>query len=325
MSKTTAKNEIQVVLQEYLGNRKAVKVAEELYAVMQTETQHTHNGKQFFINEDSDGALMLTMKSALKEHLETILSRNLEEDEVQECLEELMAGSSSTKTKITEEVEAISVEGSDMTADIETISVEGSNSKIYSDLLKKYPANDAEKEFLENLKQAIKAGVKPFKVPVCDPSISENGSLQFVAGCKPAVGYSYNELEELASNNGVKLGSKNQYILFLSTLIYKLMKEEGVSKEDAFNVVCNDSATLGHYGNSTDAKEDFEPTGSRKVVGKCDLANTYKILAKDKEADGFWLAGGSCDDIGDDYPLADLGLSNLYGNHDLNSVGWFVL
>ena len=47
MIKATAKDEIQVVLQEYLGNRKAAKVAETVYAVIQKETQHTHNGKKF--------------------------------------------------------------------------------------------------------------------------------------------------------------------------------------------------------------------------------------------------------------------------------------
>lgn len=41
MIKATAKDEIQVVLQEYLGNRKAAKVAETVYAVIQKETQHT--------------------------------------------------------------------------------------------------------------------------------------------------------------------------------------------------------------------------------------------------------------------------------------------
>ena len=51
MSYSTAKNEIQVLLQEYLGNRKVAKVAEAVYAVMQKETQHTHNDKKFFINE----------------------------------------------------------------------------------------------------------------------------------------------------------------------------------------------------------------------------------------------------------------------------------
>ena len=90
MSKATAKNEIQVVLQEYLGNRKAAKVAETVYAVIQKETQHTHNGKKFFINEDSNGALVLTMKSMVKEQVEKILTQYLEKDEVQECLQQQM-------------------------------------------------------------------------------------------------------------------------------------------------------------------------------------------------------------------------------------------
>lgn len=281
MSRATAKNEIQVVLQEYLGNRKAAKVAEDVYAVMQTETQHTHNGKKFFINEDSNGALVLTMESMAKEHVEAILSQNLEEDDVQECLEQLM-------------VESISTE-KEMTTEIETILVEGSDSQIYSELLEYTPADGAEKRFLEDLKEAVDAGVKNFKVPICDPSIDENGFLQFVSGCKPAVGYSYNELKELANKNGVQLGSKNQYVLFLATIIHRLI-EEGWSKKSALHAVCTDSTELGHYSNSADAKDDFELTGSRKIVGRCDLANTYKVLAKDEKSGGFWLAGGDYND-----------------------------
>ena len=42
MNKAAAKNDIQVVLQEYIGNRKAKKVAEAVYAVMQAEpSTHT--------------------------------------------------------------------------------------------------------------------------------------------------------------------------------------------------------------------------------------------------------------------------------------------
>ena len=310
MSKATAKNEIQVVLQEYLGNRKAAKVAETVYAVMQTETQHTHNGKMFFINEDSKGALVLTMESIVKEHVETILTQYLEKDEVQECLEQLMVGSISTEKE--------------MTTEIETISVEGSDSQIYSELLKYTPIDGYEEEFLENLKKAVNAGVKAFKVPVCDPSIAENCSLQFVAGCKPAVGYSYNELKELAIKNGVQLGSKNQYVLFLATIIHRLV-EEGWTKANAIYAVCTDSTEVGHYWNSKKAKHDFEVTGSRKIAGKCDLANTCKILAKDEKTGGFWLAGGSYGNNGYDCPLASLSLGSNYGNLCDLSVGWFVL
>lgn len=90
MANATAKNEIQVVLQEWLGKRKAAKVAETVYAVMQAETQYTHNGKKFFINEDSNGALVLTMESTVTERIEKILALYLEADEVQEFLEQLM-------------------------------------------------------------------------------------------------------------------------------------------------------------------------------------------------------------------------------------------
>ena len=309
MSKATAKNEIQVVLQEYLGNRKAAKVAETVYTVIQKETQHTHNGKKFFINEDSNGALVLTMESMVKEQVETILTQYLEKDEVQECLQQLMVG------VITE-----------LTAEFETITVEGSDSQIYFDMLKYTPASNSknEKKFLEFLKEAVAAGVKNFKVPVCDPSIAENGSLQFVAGCKPAVGYSYNKLKELAIKNDVQLGSKNQYVLFLATIIHRLV-EEGWSKADAFYAVCSDSTQLGHYRNSEKARYDFDVTGSRKIAGKCDLANTYKILRNDEKTGGFWVASGCYDDNGDDYPLAGRVLNYDYDYRCCNSVGWFVL
>ena len=310
MSKATAKNEIQVVLQEYLGNRKAAKVAETVYTVIQKETQHTHNGKKFFINEDSNGALVLTMKSMVKEQVEKILTQYLEKDEVQECLQQLMVGGISTETELT--------------AEFETITVEGSDSQIYFDMLKYAPASETEKKFLEFLKEAVDAGVKTFKVPVCDPSIDENGSLQFVAGCKPAVGYSYNDLKELAIKNGVQLGSKNQYVLFLATIIHRLV-EEGWSKADAFYAVCTDSTQLGHYWNSEKARHDFEVTGSRKIAGKCDLANTCKILRNDEKAGGFWVASGFYGLDGFNIPLADLSLHLYYDGRYGDSAGWFVL
>lgn len=313
MANATAKNEIQVVLQEWLGKKKVAKVAETVYAVMQTETQHTHNGKKFFINEDSNGALVLTMESTVMERIEKILSENLEPDEVQECLEQLMVKSISTETE--------------MTAEIETISVEGSDSHIYSDLLEYSPADYKEQEFLENLRMAIATGVKPFRVPVCDPAINENGHIYFIVGCKPATDYSYNELKELASKNGIQLGSKDQYVLFLATIICRLL-EEGWSMADAVFAVCCDSTKLGHYIDSANSK-GLESTGSRKVAGKCDLANTCKILKNNKEDDVVLVAGGSFRNFGSSSPLANIDRYNPYRDydayHNVISVGWFVL
>ena len=308
MSKATA--EIQEVLQEYMGNRKAAKVAESIYAVMQAETQHTHNGKMFFIHEDSNGALVLTMESKVKEQVETILTQYLEKDEVQECLQQLMVGGISTETELT--------------AEFETITVEGSDSQIYFDMLKYTPTSENEEKFLKFLKKAVYAGVKKFKVPVYDPSIDENGSLQFVARCRPAVGYCYNELKELAIKKGVQLGTKNQYVLFLATIIHRLV-EGGWSKADAFYAVCTDSTEIGHYWNSKYADHNFKLTGAGKCVGKSDLANTYKILANDGKNGGFWYAGGCYSDKGYSDPLAQILPGEKYYIHFEKGVGWFVL
>ena len=61
------------------------------------------------------------------------------------------------------------------------------------------------------------------------------------------------------------------------------------------------------------------------IVGKGDLANTYKILAKDEKAGGFWIAGGNYGNLGYNYPLARLILCNNYDYRDNYGVGWFVL
>lgn len=315
MKKATAGNDVQVIqkaLEEYIGKRKVAKVAVEISAVMQEETQHTHRGEVFYTHKDEDGTLVLTKNSIVKSKIEAILKSYLKKDEVEECLELLIGWQPLSETKTTVE-----------TAEFETIKIEGSDSCIYAELMKHEPANIKEIKFKDNLKEAISSSVQEFEVFVCDPSIDENGKLQFVPGFDPAVGYSHRELENLAKKNGLRLGSKFEYVLFLGTLINKLIIE-GWSDKDAWHAVCVDSYELGHYFNCTDAKDEFEPTGSRKKVGKCDLANTHKILALDKEARGFWEAGGDKYYDSDHFPLATLELSSLYDEHDDDGVGWFV-
>ncbi len=180
------------------------------------------------------------MESMIKKQVEAILTRKLEADKVHECLEQLRI---ENILKVKEKF-----------SKTETISVEGSHSKIYSKLLslniERIQGFVKIAEFINYLRIAVKAKVEPFEVPVYDPSIDKDGSLQFVSGFMPAVGYSYNELRELASNNCIQLGSKNQYILFLATIINRLI-EANWPKEDAFYAVCNNSQELGHYCNST--------------------------------------------------------------------------
>lgn len=310
MKKATVMNEvqgIQKVLEEYLGNRKVAKIAVEISVAMQGETQHTHGEEVFFVHKDEAGKLILTMESSVKENVQAILNSYLEEDEVQKCMEQLMAENCETKA-----------------TEFETIKIPGSDSPVYAELLKHEPVNDEEVSFIDNhLKKAISKSVKEFEVFVNDPSM-DNGKLQFVPGFKPAVGYSYNELEKLATENDLRLGTKDEYILFMGWLINSLINE-GWSETNAWKAVCTDSKELGHYYTSVDTKGEFEVTGSRKVAGKCDLANAHKILAKDNEAGGFWHAGGGCYFNSRCEPLAGLLFDVGCDGCDFDSVGWFVL
>lgn len=310
MTNATAKNDVQVILEEYLGNRKAAKVAEEISEVMQKESRHTHQEKTCYIHQNEEGTLVLTMESVVESLVKQILVSYLEENEFEECLNQIMGRIFVNSTTDTE---------------FETINIDGSHSEVYIKLLKHVTVNDEETEFKNVLIQAINAGINSFKVPVNDPSIDKSGKIQFVSGSKPAVGYSYNEIENLAKESGLRLGTKYEYYLFLGTIIDKLIGEEGWSEADAWNAVCIDSTKLGYYCNSVNANKALEPTGSRMIAGKCDLANTCKILAKDEEAGGFWLAGGCYNDDGDIAPLADLRLNAGYCNYPDISVGWFVL
>lgn len=312
MNKTTA-NDIQVqeVVQKYIGTIKAKTVAEKVYEVMREETQHTHNGRECFIHQDETGALVLTMESMVKKSVETILRQYLEDDNVEKCLVQLMPENTATEKIM----------------GIEVIHVKGSNSEIYTKLLKHKASDECEERFMIELQTAIEAGVKSFYVPVCDPSIDANGELQFVPGCKAAVDYSYNKWKGLAKEKGIRLGTKNEYFLFVGTILNRLIAE-GWSESEAFKAVCTDSTELVHYLNSASAKNDFELTGSRQIGGKCYFSNSYKILAKDERSNRIWIAGGRYFNWGEfRYSLTHIIFEpGFYDDVCFDGfVGWFVL
>ena len=206
--------------------------------------------------------------------------------------------------------------------------VEASKLSLDDGFMKYEPTTRCERELKELLEEAIRSGVKDFYRPCLDPSFNEDGGICYKAGSKPAVGRSYNWWKEAAEGfmpeRGSRLGTRLEYVAFLGVLIKELVSE-GMSINQAWNAVCNDSKELGHYWNSKNAKYEFEPTGARKVGRFYDLANTCKILAEDEEAGGFWLAGGSCISDSYDGPLADLDCRDDRCDDFDCSAGWLVL
>ncbi len=199
---------------------------------------------------------------------------------------------------------------------------------LTDNFMKYLPKSNLEKSFKELLTKVIKSGVSDFYRPKIDPSFDKHGKICYQAGSKPAEGKSYNwwerEAKEFCPERSSRIGTKSEYVAFLGVLIKKLV-EEGMSVEWAWYAVCSNSVNLGHYWNSKGALRKFEPTGSREICGYFDLANTYKILAGDKEDSGFWLASGNCHYFGHYYPLVDL-CHNVDRSIEVYcSVGWLVL
>lgn len=226
--------------------------------------------------------------------------------------------------KLKFEAEMATEEQNNKNANDDCILVEASQLSLNDAFMRHKPQTEAEKKFKATLTQVIKNGIEDFYRPAMDPSFSdkEETKIHYRAGEKPAVGKSYNWWKETVKDSKWCFGSEAQYVAFLGVLIKRLVSE-GSTVGEAWDAVCNNSQKLGHYWNSKYAKYQLEDTGSREICGFFDLANTYKILAEDAGLGRFCfrLAGGSYDDHGSYYPLANIKPSKCRSD----SVAWLVL
>ena len=211
----------------------------------------------------------------------------------------------------------------------EFVLVEAESLSMNDEFMKFEPKTNMEKNTSRLISEAIREGVKNFYRPKCDPSFL--GYLEricFVPGKTPAVGKSYNWWERTAKDfcpeRSSRLGTRLEYFAFLGVLIKKLV-ERGWEVATAWNAVCNDSRNLGNYWNFEGSRHNWEPTGSRCICGFCDLVNIYKLLAEDKEAGGFWLAGSNYCGLSWCNPLANIEHYDDRVNANCASTGWVVL
>lgn len=207
--------------------------------------------------------------------------------------------------------------------------VEAESLSLDDEFMKHNPKTEQEEVTKILIKEVIDKGVKNFYRPRMDPSFTKTGeNICYEKGRGPAVGKSYDwwkkVAEEYCPERNSRLGTRLEYGAFLGVLIKNLVAD-GTSISWAWNAVCNDSRELGHYCNSENAKQKFEPTGSRCICDYYDLVNTYKILAEDNRAGGFWLAGGYYNCYSFFHPLADISHITGSGRITASSVGWLVL
>lgn len=223
MSMTTIMNDVQVVLEEYLDKNEAKKVTEEIDVLMQAKIRHNHLGESFYTQLDSNGKLVFTLESIIKEQIQEILKKYLKDEEIQEFVQrfEILAKYS----------------------DVDAIWVRTADKKAYSKLLSMIPQSDEEKVSLETLKKALTLEIKDFKIPTFGYSVLDSGEIKFGENLTPPK-YPYKEMVKIAKNNGLRIGSKYEFCLYQATKILKNI-EGGLSLKDALylNSACNTNSS----------------------------------------------------------------------------------
>lgn len=208
--------------------------------------------------------------------------------------------------------------------------VEASKLSLLDAFLKYIPETKNQENFYNEVVETIKSKPEDFRVPIYDPSFemeSDNSRITFLPDAVPAMNISPDAWKNIAlktiPNKNSRLGTRKQYIAFLAVLIKLLISEKKHSVAEAWKMVCDDSALLGHYHNSWSAKRSIEPTGCRKVIFWYDLANTSKILFDDEKGK-FLLAAGNFNIYSYKKPLYYFDIiEHVFAVHNY-CVGWIV-
>lgn len=149
------------------------------------------------------------------------------------------------------------------------------NKKEYMMLLSHIEKSESQKEFKQRLVTALCNDIPNFRVPVYDPSINKNKYVEFVPNAEPASMIDYYDIEAHANRIGAEIGTIDQYILFMASMIL-LIIQKGNSEDDVWQWICDDSSGLKNLDKTNCFKENC--TGSLDVYGKFDLISKPKIV-----------------------------------------------
>ncbi len=187
------------------------------------------------------------------------------------------------------------------------------------------PKHRNEKRVMNNVIQAMKSGMKNFRIPAMDPSFEDDGeTIIYCAGRKPAVGKSplwwyENALKFMPEKNSCLCNELDDDVVLLVMCIKSFVKI-GYTVAEAWQAVCVNSKGIGHFADSVNAKKDFEPTGSRRLGDMYDLGNTGKII-KVNLGLKLELRGGNYKNYGRITPLASAIKINDFSEDYNRSVG----
>ena len=209
------------------------------------------------------------------------------------------------------------------------ITIEPSKIKLTdSFIINYYPTTEKQMRFYEMLTAVVKKEIKEFKAPKMDPSFLNLNEerVVFIENKKPALGKPVKDWHRLAYNvcpeKNSRIGSLPERIIFNGFLIKKLVEDYSRSKEEAWQMVCDQSKLLGNYNDSEKSNGCFEETGSREIAGFFDWGNTSKFVMNGNSA---ILTGGNCKVDSDMYPITYQEKIRDLNFPMYSAVGWVVM
>ena len=184
----------------------------------------------------------------------------------------------------------------DLTSDDLLYDAEGKERRFYT---------AREREFKINVLNALEHRPESgfVWIPVYEPSKDSDGNLQYVSGEKVLRELNCYTWEETFNNyspeNGSRMASMTTYHLLLLRWI-----KDGIATVEQ---IANDSAEIGHFYDSPNAKGYLEKTGERQFGGLYGfVGNTYKVVKDSEAVSGFSNCGSSYAYTGRKIPLADV-------------------
>ena len=221
--------------------------------------------------------------------------------------------------------------------DIESLSderlvmIDPTKKGFYDNVINYSTKNTQIQSFIEAICHVKAKGIKPFYRPRMDPSI-DGGKVVYKKGSIPATGPSYlwwvmaSKTMPTVEGKKWKLGSKDHYQAFMVFLINGLI-DTGWSIRAAMEAIVLDSMKLGNFALAKNVvRAVCEPTGSREILGICDLGNTFKILSSfDAMTNGFWIAGGAYFYTSKFSPVSQIHREFFINKKLFGCVGWLIL
>lgn len=121
------------------------------------------------------------------------------------------------------------------------VNVSKENAKVW---LKMRPEYSYGQEFLEILRDALNKNLGSFEVPIGNPYVNEFARLIFIPEAK-RLRFNYYQVKDLAKKNGVVLGDKYYWVLYITYLMNAYLKKSGEIAENIFDAVCADDDCIG--------------------------------------------------------------------------------